>query len=214
MSDQGTTEWLADRAGKATASRFKDILAKIKTGEAATRRNYKMQLVTERLTGLPVETYKNSAMEWGTAQEPLARLAYESQHKELVQQQGFLTHLTVDAGCSPDGLIGTDGGLEIKCPFSSLVHVETLLGKMPTEHMAQIQGAMWITGRKWWSFVSFDPRLPEHLQLYVQRIDRDDIYIQNLGAEVLKFLKEVQDLQAQLMEAGNVRTETRPRLAV
>lgn len=214
MSDQGTQEWHKDRAGKVTASRFKDVMAKIKTGEAATRRNYKMQLVTERLTGLPVETYKNSAMEWGTAQEPLARLAYESKYGELVQQQGFLTHLTVDAGCSPDGLIGTDGGIEIKCPFSSLIHVETLLNGMPSEHTAQVQGAMWITGRKWWEFVSFDPRLPEHLQLYVQRVERNDIYIEQLEAEVLKFIGEVQALQAQLMETQNVRTETRTRLAV
>ncbi len=198
MSDQGTQEWLIERAGKVTASRFKDVLAKIKTGEAATRRNYRMQIVTERLTGLPTESFQNGAMQWGKDQEATARLAYEKKSGALVIEHGFLTHLTIDAGCSPDGLIGDDGGIEIKCPFNSMIHVETVLGGMPSEHMPQVQGAMWITGRQWCDFVSFDPRLPENLRLYVQRIPRDEVFISNLESEVVKFLAEVAELEATL----------------
>jgi len=163
--EQGSIEWFQERAGKATASRFKDIIATIKSGEAAVRRNYKAQLVVERLTGVAQETYTNAAMQYGTETEPLARIAYEFRTDNKVSEVGFIQHKELLAGCSPDGLIGTDGGVEIKCPFQSAVHIETLLNGMPKEHMAQIQGTLWITGRSWWDFVSFDPRLPAHLQL-------------------------------------------------
>lgn len=202
--EQGTEGWLIERAGKVTASRFKDVMAKIKTGEAATRRNYRMQIVTERLTGLPTESYKNAAMEWGTANEPLAREVYEAVQGVKVEQHGLLNHLTVDAACSPDGIIGTDGGIEIKCPFNSMVHVETILSGMPSEHIAQVQGAMWITGRKWWDFVSFDPRLPENMRIYIQRIDRDDAYIDNLEVEIMKFLADISELEAKLTGGDRV----------
>lgn len=197
---QGSGAWLAERAGHVTASRFKDVLAKIKTGEAATRKAYKIQLVTERLTGLPVESFKNAAMEWGTAQEPVAREAYEASTGVLVDTAGFLKHPAMKwCGGSPDGLIGEDGGIEIKCPHNSTVHVETLMGGMPSDHVAQVQGNLWITGRQWWDFVSFDPRMPERLQIYVQRIERDDKYIAVLQAEVKAFLFEVEALHARLM---------------
>jgi hypothetical protein len=186
------------RAGLATASRFKDIMSKVKSGESAGRRNYKMQLVTERLTGLPCETYQNAAMIYGTETEPLARTAYESKTGVIVEEQGFIAHFALDCGVSPDGIISDDGGLEIKAPFSSTIHVETILNGMPSEHKAQIYGALWITGRKWWDFVSFDPRLPENLQLYIQRIERDEAYIENLETEVLKFLEEVKELELKL----------------
>ena len=197
---QGSGAWLAERAGHVTASRFKDVLAKIKTGEAATRKAYKIQLVTERLTGLPVESFKNAAMEWGTAQEPVAREAYEARTGVLVDLADFLKHPAMKwCGGSPDGLIGEDGGIEIKCPHNSTVHVETLMGGMPSDHVAQVQGNLWITGRQWWDFVSFDPRMPERLQIYVQRIERDDKYIATLQAEVEAFLSEVEALHARLM---------------
>lgn len=190
---QGTEAWLADRAGHATASRFKDVLAKIKTGEAATRRGYRVQLVTERLTGLPVEGYRNAAMEHGTVTEPFARMAYEEKTGEIVQEAPFMKHATMAwCGASPDGLVGNTGMVEIKCPYASTVHVETLMGKMPTEHMAQIQGNLWINGREWCDFISYDPRMPEHLRLYVQRIERDDAYITNLAEQVAAFLAEVE----------------------
>lgn len=197
--NQGTPEWLAARAGFCTASRFKDVLAKVKVGEAASRKAYRWQLVTERLTGIPCETFKNSAMEWGTTQEPWARAAYETLKGCMVDEVGFIAHPDVAmVGCSPDGLIPEDGGVEIKCPFNSVVHVETLLDGMPSEHRGQVQGAMWVSGRKWWDFVSFDPRMPERLRLYVQRIERDDEYIKTLAEEVQRFLTEVEQMQQRL----------------
>lgn len=197
MSQQ-SPEWFAARLGKATASKFKDVLATIKTGEAATRRNYRMQLVVERLTGQKEEGYTNAAMQWGNDNEPLARIAYEVQSGLMVEQIDFIDHKELMAGASPDGLIGEDGGIEIKCPHQSAVHIETIQSGMPSEHMAQVQGAMWITGRKWWDFVSYDPRMPEHLQLYVQRIERDDDYIKNLELKVTAFLQEVEATIKQL----------------
>lgn len=201
---QGSQEWLSERAGSVTASRFKDVLAKVKTGEASSRRNYRIQLVTERLTGTPVESYKNAAMEWGTQTEPMARMAYEAVSNEIVEEVGFIKHPSVEwCGGSPDGLINEDGGIEIKCPYVSTVHVETLMsGGIPSEHMAQVQGAMWITGRKWYDFVSFDPRMPEHLRLYIFRVERDEQYIENLSIEVSRFLKEADELYAQLMKGA------------
>lgn len=196
---QGSPEWLAARCGRATASRFADVLATIKTGEAAARRNYKAQLVCERLTGIVAESFTNAAMQWGTETEPLARAAYEEQTGNLVEQVAFITHSELMAGASPDGLIDLDGGLEIKCP-NTATHIDTLLKGMPADHMPQIQGCMWITGRKWWDFVSYDPRLPERLQTHIQRITRDDAYITNLAAEVTVFLTEVDNLIVKLNE--------------
>lgn len=197
---QGSQEWLAARAGKATASRFKDVLATIKSGEAADRRNYRAQLVVERLTGQPASSFQNEAMRWGTENEPFARIAYEAQTGVIVIEHGFIDHPALVAGVSPDGLIGEDGGIEIKCPFQSAVHIETLQAGMPSGHMAQVQGAMWITDRKWWDFVSYDPRMPESLQLYVERIQRDDKFIEKLEKEVTAFLAEVDQTVNELMK--------------
>lgn len=192
---QGTDEWRAARAGKITASRLSDVMAKIKTGEASTRREYRWQLLTERLTGQPVEGYSNKAMEWGTAHEAEAREAYEAETGEIVERVGFvvLVHPKLTAvGCSPDFLIGDKGGGEIKCPYSSVVHVQTIKGGMPPEHKPQVQGSMWITGREYWDFISFDPRMPEGLRLYVERIKRDDAYIRELEAEVIRMDAEIE----------------------
>jgi putative phage-type endonuclease len=199
--NQGTPEWLAARAGHATASRFSDILAKVKVGEAAGRQRYRWQLVTERLTGQPVEGYRNAAMERGQLLEPDARAAYEAQSGNLVAQVGFLSHKEW-VGCSPDGLVDADGGIEIKCPDNPVIHVQTLHGGMPSEHVAQVQGAMWVTGRKWWDFVSYDPRMPEKLQLYIQHVTRDEAYIEKLDAEVAAFLAEVEKQHAWLVKAA------------
>lgn len=195
---QGTSEWFAARCGRVTASRIKDVLAKIKSGEAAVRKNYKAQIVVERLTGIAQETYTNAAMLYGTESEPQARAAYTFRTDNEVTEVGFIAHPTLLAGCSPDGLIGEDGGLEIKCPFQSAVHIETLLNGIPPEHIAQIQGSLWITGRQWWDFVSFDGRMPAHLQLYVKRVERDDKYIAMLETEVLTFLDEVSEVVEKL----------------
>jgi putative phage-type endonuclease len=211
--NQGTQAWLADRVGHVTASRFKDVLAKIKTGEAAGRRNYRVQLVTERLTGNPTESYTNAAMEWGTATEPLARAEYESARSLMVDETGFLHHPEILwVGASPDGLIGADGGCEIKCPHQSTVHVETWDGGMPPEHRAQVQGTLWVTGRKWWDFISFDPRMPAGLRLYVERVERDDAYIAALAAEVAKFLDEVESMRERLLERPTLEDQLRKSL--
>lgn len=191
FAPQRSDEWFTQRLGKVTASRFKDVLAKLKSGdEAATRRNYRAQLVIERLTGQQAERFTSAAIEWGQDTESLARLAYTLATKNLVEEVGFVQHATLAAGASPDGLIGLDGCLEIKCRLTAN-HIETLkLGHMPPEHMAQVQGQMWMTGRKWCDFVSFDPTLPENAQLFIERIDRDDEYIANLEVEVALFLDE------------------------
>lgn len=197
---QRSPEWFAARLGIATASMFSAVLAKIKTGEAAERRNYRAQLVVERLTGKPVDTYQNAAMLHGTEQEPFARMAFAANTSAIVEEVGFLRHATIDAGCSPDGLIDEDGMIEIKCPFQTAIHIETLKNGMPREHIPQVQGQMWIAGRQWVDFVSFDPRMPERLQLFVQRIARDDEYITNLGKEIAAFMEEVKAEEAQLLK--------------
>lgn len=189
--EQRTDEWYVARLGRATASNFGKVLAKIKTGEAADRRNYRAQLVIERLTGNRQEGYSNAAMQWGTEQEPFARIAYMADRGVDVQEVGFIQHATLMAGCSPDGLIADDGLIEIKCPVSA-THIETLKTQhMPLEHMPQVQGQMWIAGREWCDFVSYDPRMPEKLQMFVQRIPRDDQYIKALAFEIERFLEEV-----------------------
>lgn len=194
---QNTPEWLAARCGRATASRFSDVLAKIKSGEAASRRNYRAQLVAERLTGLVEDSYTNAAMQHGTEQEPYACAAYEAMTGHLVEKVAFIPHAELMAGVSPDGLIDADGGIEIKAP-NTATHIDTLLKGMTPDHLAQIQGLLWLSRRQWVDFVSFDPRMPEKLQLYVQRVPRDEAYIKNLEGEVRQFLKEVDELIVQL----------------
>lgn len=189
---QRDDDWYAARCGKATASRFKDVLARLKNGNpAADRQKYLTELVVERLTGQPVPSYENAAMRWGTEQEAAARAAYEQRTGATVEETGFVAHDTLMAGCSPDGLVDWDGLIEIKCPFNTGVHIDTLLNGMPAEHTAQVQGQMWITGRQWCDFVSYDPRMPEPLQLHVQRINRDPAFIADLKRQVAEFLNEV-----------------------
>ena len=191
-ADQRSDDWYAARCGKATASRFRDVMARLKNGSpAADRQRYLTELVVERLTGQPATGYENAAMRWGTEQEAAARAAYEQRTGEVVDETGFVAHDVLMAGCSPDGLIDWEGLIEIKCPFNSATHIETLLNGMPAEHMPQIQGQMWITGREWCDFVSYDPRMPAELQLHVQRIHADPKAIADLAFGVSAFLKEV-----------------------
>ena len=187
------------RAGKVTASRVADVLSKVKSGESAGRKNLKMDLVAERLTGKPTDSFTNSAMQWGTEQEPFARIAYEAYKGIFVEQIPFVDHPTIEwFGCSPDGLVGEDGLIEIKCP-STTTHIEYLQeGKPPSKYIPQMMAQMACTGRKWCDFASFDPRMPEELQLFVVRLNRDDAYIQEMEAEVKKFLDEVEQVLAQL----------------
>lgn len=188
---QGTQEWLNARCGLFTASRFADLLAKTKTGVSASRANYIAQVLCERLTGKVAETYINSAMQTGTEREPLARALYEAQTGVLVQEVGFIQHDTLPCGASPDGLIGDDGGIEIKCPQPA-AHLDYLLdANAPAKYIAQIQGCLWITGRKWWDFVSFNPDFPENLQLKVVRVMRDEEFIRNIENEIIKSEEDV-----------------------
>jgi putative phage-type endonuclease len=192
MIEQGSPEWFAQRLGKVTASRVADVIAKTKTGYSTSRDNYMAQLVCERMTNTVAESFTNSAMQWGTETEPLARAAYEAHADVLVDEVAMITHPTIEAaGASPDGLVGDDGQLEIKCP-NTATHIDTLLTQtVPGKYYAQIQWQMACTGRQWCDFVSFDPRLPTKLQLFVKRVLRHDVYIQMLEEEVKKFLVEL-----------------------
>ena len=196
--EQRTEEWFSARLGKVTASRVADVLAKIKSGESASRKNYKMELVVQRLTNKQGESFTNAAMEWGTEQEPFARMAYEAHTGTFVKEEGFVDHPTIEGfGCSPDGIVG-EGLIEIKCP-NTANHIETVLeNKAPSKYIPQMQCQMACTGAKWCDFVSFDPRVPEDLQLFVVRVERDQEYIDAMEVEVKQFLSEVLDLFNQL----------------
>lgn len=206
MSDveQRSAEWLMQRVGMLTASRFRHVVGKGAKGQyLAPRGSYLWQTVIERLTGAPIDHYTSTAMQWGVDNETAARQAYERRSGAFVEAAGFLLHPTLPhIGGSPDGLIDDDGGWEAKCPFESNNHLECFLTGMPPEHMAQVQGLMWITGRRWWDFTSYDPRLPAPLDLYVQRIPRDDAFIAMLESELAKFEAEAQALLARLKEAA------------
>jgi hypothetical protein len=191
--EQRSAEWFAARLGKVTASRVADIVAKTKSGYSTSRANYMAELVCERLTGMQGESFSSAAMVWGTNTEPMARSAYESRMAELVEETGFVLHPTISmAGASPDGLIGDDGLVEIKCP-NTATHIDTLLSDgAPSKYVTQMQWQMACTGRKWCDFVSFDPRMPEEMQMFVIRVERNDDVIIELEREVEKFLVELE----------------------
>ena len=192
MIEQRTEEWFKQRLGKVTASAISNVIAKTKTGVSASRETYSTQLTLERLTGQQAEFYTNAAMEWGTATEPQARQAYEVYKGVFVDETGFVNHPEIEmSGASPDGLVGEDGLVEIKCPESK-TQMETLLNqKVPSKYIPQMQWQMACTGRKWCDFVSFDPRMPDNLQIFVSRVNRDDTYIKMLETEVKTFLAEI-----------------------
>lgn len=187
--EQGSPEWFALRAGWTTASRFAEVLAE---GQGKTRAKYLRQVVAERLTGKPTETYKNAHMERGQEQEPLARWAYELLSGHTLEQVSFIEHDALRVGCSPDSLVyGKRRGVEIKCVIPT-VQIETVdRGGCPPEHKAQIQGGMWITGYEEWDFVSYSPDMPQHLRTFVCTVARDDDYIKALEVKVQTFLNEV-----------------------
>lgn len=202
--EQRSTEWFAARLGKVTASRVADVIAKTKTGYSTSRENYMAQLVCERMTNTQGESYSNAAMQWGTDQEPLARAAYEAAKDVLVDEVGFIVHPTIiAAGASPDGLVGDEGLIEIKCP-NTATHIDTLLtDKVPSKYNTQMQWQMACTGRKWCDFVSFDPRMPEGLQLFIQRVDFDAEYVKMLEAEITGFLGELETKIERLNERNH-----------
>lgn len=197
--EQGSAAWLQLRLGKVTASRVADVIAKTKTGYGASRANYAAQLIAERLTGTVAESFSNAAMAWGTEQEPEARLAYEFRTDNDVEEIAFVPHPAIAmSGASPDGLIGADGLLEIKCP-NTATHIETLRGQsIPGKYETQMLWQMACTGRQYCDFVSFDPRMPEEMRLFVKRLPRDDARIAELEAEVTAFLSEIDATVAEL----------------
>ena len=196
---QGSEAWFEQRMGRATASRIADIIAKTKSGYSTSRENYCVELALERITGKRQEFFTNDAMKWGTETEPLARAAYEAHTGFIVDEVAMVPHPTIAmSGASPDGCIDDDGLVEIKCP-NSATHIKTMLsGKPDNKYITQMTWQMACTGRKWCDFVSFDPRFPLHLQLFVTRIQRDDAAIASMELEVVAFLDEVDSMVQQL----------------
>lgn len=189
--EQRSEEWFQARLGKVTASRVADVMAKTKSGYSASRSNYMAELLVERLTGQQAERYTNVQMQWGIDTEAQARASYEITTGNEVIECGLIEHSTIpNFGASPDGLIGPDGLVEIKCP-NTATHIETLLGEnIAGKYNTQIQVQLSCTDRKWCDFVSFDPRLPVDMQLFIKRILRDDIFIAEMEREVKLFLGE------------------------
>lgn len=185
MIGQRSPEWFAQRAGKFTASSFADLMATTRSGPSASRAKLIARLVCERLTGNPAESYTNSAMQRGIELEPEARIAYEFETGTHVEQVGFIDHPIVSmCGCSPDGLVGDDGMVEIKCPGEA-AHLDYLRrGSHAQEYRWQLQGQLWVTGRSWVEIASYHPAFPQRMQLAIVRVARDEAEIAELHKSV------------------------------
>ena len=207
MIEQRTEEWFQQRLGKVTASRISDVIAKTKTGVSTSRQNYLIQLVSERLTGKKGDSFVNQAMLDGIERESAARALYMLNRDVSVTEVGFFDHPVItNSGASPDGAVNAEeegkyaGLIEIKCPIET-THTNTLMSKsVPSKYIPQMQWQLACTGAKWVDFVSYNPNFPEELQLFVARVDRDDTYIGELEAEVIKFLDEVEQTIIKLKE--------------
>lgn len=198
--EQGTDEWKKARAGRATGSRAKDMLSEIKSGEAAGRRDYRFELLCERLTGEPSgDFFVSKEMQWGTDQEPYARMAYEMRTGHIVRETGFLQHNKLMAGVSLDGDIDNFTGIvEFKCPKTA-THIGYIQDdRVPLTYIPQITFEMWLSGAQWCDFVSYDPRLPDYLQLFVKRITRAELPIAAFEMALRKFLGELDKLETQM----------------
>ena len=205
--EQGSEAWLQARLGKVSASRMADVTARTRSGYGASRANYAAELIVERLTGTPAERYTNAAMAWGTEKEPDAKDAYCFLRDAEIVPVGLVLHPTIAMACaSPDGLVGDDGLIEVKCPLSA-THIDTLLSEtIPEKYVKQMMWQMACTGRQWCDFVSFDPRLPAEMQVFIRRVPRDNALILELEQETVKFLAEIDQtiskLQAKFMRAA------------
>jgi len=197
---QNDAGWMQERAGKFTASRSSDLMAKTKSGPSASRSNLLVLLAVERLNGQCVETYRNAAMDRGIELEAEARDAYSFDRGVAVDECGFIPHPTLpNCGASPDGLVGDDGLLEVKCPASMQKHADALrTGAHAQEYKWQLQHQLMTTGRAWVDAVSFDPRFPEGLQLAVKRVMRDEKAIIELAQEIIMAEAEVLAIVAEL----------------
>jgi putative phage-type endonuclease len=199
MIEQGSLAWKQLRMGNVTASRVADIIAKTKTGYSTSRDNYMTELVIERF-GVVSEGFTNTAMQHGTETEPFARATYEVRNKCFVDEVDYVPHKTIArSGASPDGLVGDTGLVEFKCPNSTTHFSYLMAGVVPEKYKPQMAWQMACTGAKWCDFVSFDNRVPEGLQYFQIRYERDDIYIASLEKEVEQFLIEV-DAKYQALE--------------
>ena len=207
MIAQGTDEWFQQRLGKVTASRISDVIAKTKSGVSTSRQNYLVQLVSERITGKKGDSFVNQAMLDGIEREGAARAIYMLNRDVSVTEVGFFDHPVIkNSGASPDGAVNAEeegkyaGLIEIKCPIET-THTNTLMSKsVPSKYIPQMQWQLACTGAKWVDFVSYNPNFPMELQLFVSRVDRDDTYIGELEAEVIKFLEEVEQTILKLKE--------------
>ena len=217
--EQRSDEWFAARLGRVTASRIADVMARTKSGYGASRANYMAELVCERLTGTKADGYTNAAMQWGTEKEPDAKAAYSFMTDCVIEDAGFIAHPSIAmAGASPDGFLGSDGLIEVKCP-NTASHIETLLGEtIEGKYLLQMQFQMACTGRAYCDFASFDPRLPAELQLWIKRVPRDNAKIEEIEKEVIAFLTEldgkVATLRSRYMkEADPMSAEAKAALA-
>jgi len=186
---QRSDEWYATKLGKVSSSRIADLMAKIKSGgSSASRANYLAELALERLTGVTQDGFESPAMIWGRETEPAARAAYCFNNDVDVEEVGFIDHPTVPlTGCSPDGLVGATGLVEIKCP-NPATHMETLLSKsIPQKYSLQMQFQMWVTGREFCDYVSFDPRFPVEMRYWQSHVQRHDATIKTIAQEVADF---------------------------
>lgn len=194
--EQGSAQWLQERVGRITASRVSEVLSKYargKEGETAERRNYRIDLIVERLTGVTTENFVSPEMIWGRDNEDSARSAYEMENQVLVERVGFVLHPTLDyAGASPDGLIGNDGGLEIKCPKPATHYRWREENRIPPEHEPQLLKNMLCCEREWWDFQSFDPRFPDGVNSFIKRMYRDELRIKAMEEEIVRFNDEIE----------------------
>lgn len=199
MMEQRSDEWFAARCGKVTASALHKVMARTKTGFGADRTNYLAQLVTERLTGRPADSFSNAAMQWGIDTEAQARAAYAFHVDEAPVEIGFIDHPNLAwSGASPDGLVGLAGMIEIKCP-NTATHIATLDGsEIDRKYLYQMQWQMACAERDWCDFVSFDPRLPASMQLHIRRVERDDALLADLERNAATFLAEVAETVSRL----------------
>lgn len=200
---QRTDDWFARRRGKLTGSAFGDVMNIIKGGApGAGRRELVARLALERLTGSTVDTFQNEAMRRGIELEPEARATYEADTGELVETIDFIDHPTLDfVGVSPDGLIGSDGMVEFKCPASQSKHLDALRrGEHAVEYRWQLHGQLWVAEREWVDCVSYDPRFPEHLRLARKRVYRDEAAIQQLDAECRRANDDIEQIVAELRD--------------
>lgn len=207
--EQGTPEWHAARAGRVTASRVADVVTRTKSGWGASRKNYAAELVCEKLTKTVAEMgFTSAAMQRGTEKEPEARDAYRFLLGAQIETVGFVIHPRIDdAGASPDGLVGDDGLVEIKCP-NSATHIETLLAdRVPPKYITQMQWQMACTDRAWCDFVSYDDRLPGDMAFWCHRVERDDALISELEDHVATFLDEVAATVRELEQRYGVAKE-------